>query len=91
MLRERMPEVLAIQLGGPTSISDRRMNALKDVARMSIGNMDFSMMLGFVHRVEIYNGMSTRQENLVELSWKACAYQLNVDMLLYLLYLYILH
>ena len=63
-----MPEVLAVQPGGQTSIADQRMNALEDAARMSIRNVDSSMMLGFVHRVEKYYGMSTRQVKLVELS-----------------------
>ena len=67
LLRERMPEVLAIQPVGPTFIADQSMNVLEDVARMSIRNLS-SMMLGLFHRVEKYYGISTRQENLVELS-----------------------
>ena len=68
LLRERMPEVLTIQPGGSTSIADRRMNVLEDVARMFIRNVDYLMMLGFIHRLEKYYGMVTRQENLVESS-----------------------
>ena len=67
ILREIMPEVLAIQPVGPTFIADQSMNVLEDVARMSIRNLS-SMMLGLFHRVEKYYGISTRQENLVELS-----------------------
>ena len=63
-----MPEVLTIQPGGSTSIADRRMNVLEDVARMFIRNVDYLMMLGFIHRLEKYYGMVTRQENLVESS-----------------------
>ena len=58
-----MSEVFAIQPEGSTSIANRRKNVLEDVACTSTRYVDFSMMLGFVHRVEEYYGISTKQEN----------------------------
>ena len=67
MLREQMGTLSAIQPGGEQSMSEQRMRALEEMARIAISKILPTMLNGFVNRVEMYYSVSAREEDLVEI------------------------